>query len=150
MADASLLNTETAELAHNVTISQLTQLPIPARLAARATSILQAIAILSRCWPSLACLACSMTATIAWWSTVCRTIRFRFAWKGQTSGNTGGLRQYTAIGQPGADAIQEVAVQTSNFAAEFGAVGGAVFNTVMKSGTNQFHGSAYDYVANEV
>ena len=52
------------------------------------------------------------------------TIQIRV--EGQTSGNTGNLRQYTAIGQPGADAIQEVAVQSSNYAAEFGAVGGAV------------------------
>ncbi len=41
-------------------------------------------------------------------------------------------------------------MQSSNYAAEFGAVGGAVFNTTMKSGTNGFHGSAYDYAANEI
>jgi hypothetical protein len=47
------------------------------------------------------------------------------------------------------DAIQEVAIQTSNFAAEYGQVGGGYFNYTMKSGTNQFHGSAYDYFDNE-
>jgi len=47
------------------------------------------------------------------------------------------------------DAIQEVSVQTSNFAAEYGQVGGGYFNFTMKSGTNQFHGSAYDYFVNE-
>jgi hypothetical protein len=51
--------------------------------------------------------------------------------------------------QPSIEAIQEFAVQTSNFAAEFGQVGGGLFNTTMKSGTNQYHGSAYDYFANE-
>ncbi len=51
--------------------------------------------------------------------------------------------------QPSLEAIQEFAVQTSNFAAEFGQVGGGLFNTTMKSGTNQYHGSAYDYFANE-
>jgi len=40
-------------------------------------------------------------------------------------------------------------VQTSNFAAEYGQVGGGYFNLTMKSGTNQFHGSAYDYFVNE-
>jgi hypothetical protein len=49
----------------------------------------------------------------------------------------------------GVDAIQEVAVQTSNFAAEYGQVGGGYFNFTMKSGTNQLHGSAYDYLVNE-
>src|SRR5215472_320224 len=47
------------------------------------------------------------------------------------------------------DAIQEVSVQTSNFAAEYGQVGGGSINYTMKSGTNQFHGSGYDYFVNE-
>ena len=47
------------------------------------------------------------------------------------------------------DAIQEVSVQTSNFSAEYGQVGGGYFNFTMKSGTNQYHGSAYDYFVNE-
>jgi hypothetical protein len=47
------------------------------------------------------------------------------------------------------DAIQEVAVQTSNFAAEFGTVGGGLLNITMKSGTNQYHGTAYDYNVND-
>ncbi|HEX8721074.1 MAG TPA: TonB-dependent receptor [Pyrinomonadaceae bacterium] len=39
------------------------------------------------------------------------------------------------------DAVQEVSVQTSNFDAEFGRAGGAVVNTITKSGTNSFHGT---------
>ena len=39
------------------------------------------------------------------------------------------------------DAVQEVSVQTSNFDAEFGRAGGAVVNTITKSGTNDFHGT---------
>src|SRR5205823_14159144 len=52
--------------------------------------------------------------------------------------------------QPSVDAIQETAIQTSNFAAEFGQVGGGLFNVTMRSGTNQFHGSTYDYFVNEI
>ena len=40
------------------------------------------------------------------------------------------------------DAVQEVSVQTSNFDAEFGRAGGAVVNTITKSGTNKLHGTA--------
>ncbi|HEY6346437.1 MAG TPA: TonB-dependent receptor [Bryobacteraceae bacterium] len=47
------------------------------------------------------------------------------------------------------DAVQEVSVQTSNFAAEYGQVGGGLFNYTMKSGTNQLHGAGYDYFVNE-
>ena len=49
----------------------------------------------------------------------------------------------------GVEAVQEVNVQTSNFAAEYGQAGGGYFNYTMKSGTNSLHGSAYDYLVNE-
>ncbi|MBV8844319.1 MAG: carboxypeptidase regulatory-like domain-containing protein, partial [Bryobacterales bacterium] len=51
--------------------------------------------------------------------------------------------------QPGMDSIQEWTVQTSNYSAEFGQAGSAVMNITMKSGTNQFHGSLYEYFQNE-
>lgn len=47
------------------------------------------------------------------------------------------------------DAIQETAIQTSNFSPEFGSVGGGLFNINMRSGTNQYHGAGYDYLSNE-
>jgi len=46
---------------------------------------------------------------------------------------------------PPAEAIQTVDVTTSNYTAEFGRVGGAVTNVILKSGTNRFHGSLYEY-----
>jgi outer membrane receptor protein involved in Fe transport len=46
---------------------------------------------------------------------------------------------------PPAEAIQTVDVSTSNYTAEFGRAGGAVTNVILKSGTNQFHGSLYEY-----
>ncbi|HEY6347743.1 MAG TPA: TonB-dependent receptor [Bryobacteraceae bacterium] len=72
-----------------------------------------------------------------------------FRVEGQDASNTGtpGVPQQT---QPSVDAIQETAIQTSNFAAEYGQVGGGMFNVTMRSGTNTFHGSAYDYFVNEI
>ncbi|HKO14141.1 MAG TPA: carboxypeptidase-like regulatory domain-containing protein, partial [Acidobacteriaceae bacterium] len=46
---------------------------------------------------------------------------------------------------PPAAAIQTVDVETSNYAPEFGRSAGAVTNVTLKSGTNRFHGSAYEY-----
>ena len=68
--------------------------------------------------------------------------------EGQDATN-GFYKSRTQINQAGVEAIQEVAIQTSNFAAEYGQAGGGYFNYTMKSGTNQFHGSAYDYFVNE-
>ncbi len=47
------------------------------------------------------------------------------------------------------DAIEEMSVQTSTFSAEYGKATGGVINFTMKSGTNDYHGSAYDYMVNE-
>jgi hypothetical protein len=50
---------------------------------------------------------------------------------------------------PNVDAVQEFRVQTNAMAAEFGMTGGGVINLVTKSGTNQPHGSAFEFFRND-
>jgi len=48
-----------------------------------------------------------------------------------------------AIIIPTIEAVQEVKIQSNTYDAEMARTGGGMFNTLMKSGTNEFHGSAY-------
>jgi hypothetical protein len=49
---------------------------------------------------------------------------------------------------PSPDAISEFKVQTNSMSAEFGRSGGAVMNVTIKSGTNQLHGSVFEFLRN--
>ncbi len=51
---------------------------------------------------------------------------------------------------PSVDAVQEFKVQTSSYSAQFGISGGGIINLIYKSGTNNFHGSLYEFLRNSV
>src|SRR5258708_4543895 len=51
-------------------------------------------------------------------------------------------------GSLGVDAIQEFSVLTSNYSAEYGKTSGGVVNAITRTGTNQIHGSVYEFLRN--
>ena len=51
-------------------------------------------------------------------------------------------------GNLGVDAIQEFSILTTNYSAEYGRTSGGVVNAITRSGTNQFHGSGYEFLRN--
>ncbi len=49
---------------------------------------------------------------------------------------------------PSVDAVQEFKIQTNNYSPEFGRSGGSIVNLLYKSGTNEFHGSMFEFLRN--
>ena len=66
----------------------------------------------------------------------------------------GGVPSYSALGTTSSlasvDAVQEFSIQTSTYAPEFGRQPGAQVSLVTRSGTNEYHGSVFDYVRNNI
>ncbi len=70
------------------------------------------------------------------------------------NGLGGALGSFSAMGGTNSlvsvDALQEFRIQTSTYAPEFGRTPGAQISIITRSGTNQFHGTAFDYLRNDV
>jgi hypothetical protein len=147
-AEASLLKTEAGDMTHNVAIDNLSQLPLLGIGTANSgTSGVRNPYNSLQTLPGVSSYASSGQFTMnGLGGSMTETMRT----EGQDStSRLFGTYDYTQMGQPSADSIQEVAYQTSNYSAEYGQAGSVVINMTMKSGTNQFHGTGYDYFVNE-
>ena len=148
-AEATLLQTETGDLATNITVQSLDNLPILGIGTSNSGSsgvrnpynMLQLI-------PGIGNYTANSEMMINGLGGPANTTE-SFRVEGQDATNHLPTGYAVQENQPSSDAIQEVAIQTSNYAAEYGTAGAAVINLTMKSGTNQFHGSIYDYFVNE-
>ncbi len=74
---------------------------------------------------------------------------FKIYLEGQDVTSANDTSWTSTVASASVETIGEFSLQTSNFSAEFGQALGAVFNFTTKSGTNQLHGSAYEYFTNE-
>lgn len=63
-------------------------------------------------------------------------------------GEFAGMAYDSGLNYPNPDALQEVRFVTGNYGAEFGKLPGGVMNVITKSGSNQFHGSAWEFNRN--
>jgi hypothetical protein len=156
-AQASLLQAETGDVTHDVTLEQMDNLPLLGIGTVNSgTSGYRNPYNTLLTLPGVSSFATSGLFTVNGLGgsipgspfTAALTETMRVEGQDATS-RIFGTYDYTQMAQPNADAIQEIAYQTSNYAPEFGEAGSVVINMTMKSGTNQYHGTGFDYFVNE-
>jgi len=138
-ADAPLLQTESGELSHNVTSDRLDELPILS-----ATGMRDPFAAVNL-MPGTDGSSGSGIMRVNGMPGFTMALRI----EGQDATQQIWTLAY-GMSTPSVDAVEETAIQTSNFAAEYGQAGGGILNMTMRSGTNKVHGSAFEYFRNEV
>jgi outer membrane receptor protein involved in Fe transport len=136
-ASAPLLQEDTSAVAHVVDNQQIAEFPLLDRRSAQLARINGFVV------PNGA--GTSVTFAIAGG----RGNNTNYFIDGGTAQNVG-MGTPTLAFDPPVEAMQEFNVDISNYAAELGRTGGGVVQMTTKSGTNQFHGSAYEFFRNDV
>ena len=132
-AQAEQLQTENGEISSTITASEVHNLPIsslnPYALAATLPGVVTGAAT-------------NMSNGTNFTVNGNRARANNFLIEGQDNNDAGIAGQ--GLQPLNLDAIQEVSVMTNSYAAEFGHGGGSVSNLIYKSGTNNFHGAAWE------
>jgi hypothetical protein len=142
-ADAPLLRTETGDVSHTIRTDAVDALPVLSIGAAAGSSGIRNPTAVAQLLPGAYVVPNSVVKING---APGNTASYRL--EGQDASN-GQVPATQAQVQPSVDALQEFTVLTSNFSAEYGQVGGGMFNYVVKSGSNNYHGTGYDYAAND-
>jgi hypothetical protein len=133
--NASMLNTSTPEVGTRFDQKRLSELPLAT------TRSVYSIALSA---PGVSQINSGQTAFAGgtnFSSNGGRTRSNNFLIDGQDNNNFGVAGSTIPLNNP--DAIQEVRLVTNQFSAEYGRNSSAVFNAIMRSGTNDYHGSAF-------
>jgi len=142
-SESPQLETETSELGQVVSGKQATTLPLNGRNFAQLAQLAAGVAPAE---PG------SRTETsFGFSSNGARALQNNYLLDGiDNNANLGDVLNGSAyVIQPSVDAIGEFKVQTNSYSAEFGRGNGAIMNAVIKSGTNRFHGNAYEFFRND-
>src|SRR5687768_8026439 len=144
VADASLLDTQSAEIASSVTSENLNSLPL--NFGARGN---QAAAAIRNPYSFVTLVPggnISSYSSLKVGGAPLNTFQIRV--EGMEANNHRLMIRVDQV-QPSVESLEEMTVHTSNFAAEYGQVAGGIFNLTAKSGTNTFRGSLFEYYVNE-
>jgi hypothetical protein len=140
-AESTLLKSESAEQSMTITGNQIAELPINFGIGAGAIR------------NPLSFIQMTPGATFNGWNNISingGSINFKIVFEGQQADDPYSTQVSDEV-QPSVEAIEQFTLQTSNFSAEYGGVGGGgIYNFTSKSGTNQYHGSVYNYIENTI
>jgi hypothetical protein len=142
-SQAPLLETETSDLGQLVNSRQAETLPLNGRNYAQLALLGAGIA------PSEP--GSRVETSYGFSSNGSRSLQNDFLLDGVDNNSNLGdvLTGQAYVIQPSVDAIEEFKVQTNAYSAEFGRGNGAILNAVLKSGTNGWHGDAYEFFRND-
>ena len=139
-ADAPLMKTESAEQSMVLSGNRINALPLNFSLGAGAIR------------NPLMFLTLAPGTSFVGWNDIrvngAPANTFRIIFEGQDTTSALNAR-VSDESQPSIDAVEEFTLQSSNFSAEFGQVGGGLVNFTARSGANAYHGTVYDYLINE-
>lgn len=146
VAESPLVRSTTAELGHVIEMKQIQSLPLNGRIFSQLISLTPGA--VSRGFADFA----ENPAAAGARSAIHHTVN-GMPWSGNNyllDGvvNNEPLNAFINISPP-LEAIQEFKVQTNNPTAEFGVFGGAAVNLSIRSGTNEVHGSAFEYLRDD-
>lgn len=143
-AESQLLETQTAALGNVRTTKAINDLPLNGRNFVQLFHIAAGVIPVGG-GPTLGPSASNQTGLMGGAVNGSRPSNNDFRYDGIQSQDTD---QNVLIFIPSPDAIQEFKVQTSAMDASFGRNGGATVNLIMKSGTNEYHGTAFEFLRN--
>ncbi len=145
-AEAALLRTENAEQSMNVTGDKVNNLPLNFGGGGAAGGGI-------RNWLSFIILAPGVSGT--GYTAPINGVptgtygNFKVYLEGQDSTSVNDANWTASVAAASVETITEFSIQSSNFSPEFGQVAGGFYNFTTKSGTNQLHGSLYEYRTDE-